>query len=204
MSLDPEEGALSAARESQLRIVQRNVDRLTTLVDQLLFLARADSHPIELDRRPVDLGGILNEAAETALPAACAKKITLLTAAEPTQWVLADRPQLLRLVDNLVTNAIKFTPEGGTVRLAARDDGATAILEITDTGVGIPRAEQADVFNRFFRGTRAVSTAIPGSGLGLAISQIIARAHGTTIEVESDPDIGSTFRLALPLARARS
>jgi signal transduction histidine kinase len=204
MSLDPEEGALSAARESQLRIVQRNVDRLTTLVDQLLFLARADSHPIELDRRPVDLGGILNEAAETALPAACAKKITLLTAAEPTRWVLADRPQLLRVVDNLVTNAIKFTPEGGTVRLAARDDGATAILEITDTGVGIPRAEQADVFNRFFRGTRAVSTAIPGSGLGLAISQIIARAHGTTIEVESDPDIGSTFRLALPLARARS
>jgi signal transduction histidine kinase len=204
MSLDPEEGALSAARESQLRIVQRNVDRLTTLVDQLLFLARADSHPIELDRRPVDLGGILYEAAETALPAACAKKITLLTAAEPTRWVLADRPQLLRVVDNLVTNAIKFTPEGGTVRLAARDDGATAILEITDTGVGIPRAEQADVFNRFFRGTRAVSTAIPGSGLGLAISQIIARAHGTTIEVESDPDIGSTFRLALPLARARS
>jgi signal transduction histidine kinase len=199
MALDPHGGALSAGREAQLRIVQRNADRLALLVDQLLFLARADSHPIELDRRPVGLGGILSEAGETAHPAACAKKITLLTEAEPNLRVLADRGQLLRVVDNLVANAIKFTPDGGTIRLAARGDGAKAILEITDTGLGIPRAEQADVFNRFFRGTKAVETAVPGSGLGLAISQIIAGAHGTTIEVESAPGAGSTFRLALPL-----
>ncbi len=115
--------------------------------------------------------------------------------------MLADRAQLLRVVDNLVTNAIKFTPDGGTVRLAARGEGTKAILEITDTGVGVPQAEQADVFNRFFRGTKAVETAIPGSGLGLAISQIVAEAHGTTIEVESELDVGSTFRLALPAER---
>jgi signal transduction histidine kinase len=200
MSLDPDEGPLSPARENQLRIVQRNADRLTVLVDQLLFLARADSHPLELDRRPVDLAGILTEAAETARPAARAKDITLAVRATSPQHAVADRPQLLRIVENLVVNAVKFTPEGGTVRLVVRNDGPNAIVEVADTGVGIPRAEQQELFNRFFRGTNAVERAVPGSGLGLAISQVIAEAHGTSIQVDSTPGVGSTFSLALPLA----
>jgi signal transduction histidine kinase len=200
MSLDPAEGPLSPSRENQLRIVQRNTDRLSLLVDQLLFLALADSHPLEVDPERVELGGLLEEAAETARPAAHAKNIELVVETGTPRWALADRPQLLRVVDNLVTNAVKFTPEGGTVRLAARGDGATAVVEVTDTGIGIPRGEQADLFNRFFRGTNAIERAIPGSGLGLAISQVIAKAHGTSIEVESTPGAGSTFRLALPFA----
>jgi signal transduction histidine kinase len=200
MALDPAEGSLSPTRESHLRIVQRNADRLAALVDQLLFLARADSHPLELDRQAVDLADILDEAAETARPAAGAKDISLVISGEPPHGVLADRPQLLRVVDNLVANAVKFTPEGGSVRLAARRQGDSAVLEVTDTGLGIPRAEQQDLFNRFFRGANAVEKAIPGSGLGLAISQVIAEAHGGTIQLESTPGAGSTFRLALPLA----
>ncbi len=202
MSLDPAEGPLSPTRESHLRIVQRNADRLTALVEQLLFLARADSHPLQLDRQPVDLGEILDEAAETARPAARAKNIALFVEAEPAQEAaLADRPQLVRVIDNLVANAVKFTSDGGTVRLAARSEGATAVLEVTDTGIGIPPAEQRELFNRFFRGAKATEKTIPGSGLGLAISEVIAEAHGTTIQVESTPGTGSTFRLALPLAR---
>ena len=200
MSLDPAEGGLSPATEGHLRIVQRNADRLSVLVEQLLFLARADSHPLEIDRQRVDLAELLTEAAETARPAASAKDIALVVASGSAQPVLADRPQLLRIVENLVTNAVKFTPEGGSVRLAARREGGTAVLEIADTGVGIPAAEQSELFNRFFRGTNAIERAIPGSGLGLAISQVIAEAHGSTIEVESVPGTGSTFRLALPLA----
>ena len=199
MSLDPAEGGLSPATESHLRIVQRNADRLSVLVEQLLFLARADSHPLEIERQQVDLGEMLTEAAETARPAAAAKDIALVVAPD-SHRVLADRPQLLRIVENLVTNAVKFTPDGGRVRLAARREGGTAVLEITDTGVGIPTAEQPELFNRFFRGTSAIEEAIPGSGLGLAISQVIAEAHGSSIEVESVPGTGSTFRLALPLA----
>jgi signal transduction histidine kinase len=197
MSLDPAEGPLSPTREGHLRIVQRNANRLTVLVDQLLFLARADSQPLELDLRPVDLGGILQEAAETARPAASAKNIALIVEADPPQRALADRLQLLRIVDNLVTNAVKFTPHGGTVRLAARSEGRTAILEVTDTGHGIPAAEQPDLFSRFSRGTNAIEEAIPGSGLGLAISKVIAEAHGTNIQLESTPGTGSTFHLAL-------
>lgn len=200
MSLDPAEGPLSPTREGHLRIVQRNADRLAILVDQLLFLARADSHPLELDRQPVDLAGILADAAETAGPAARAKSISVLVAADPHPGLLADRPQILRVVDNLVSNAVKFTPDGGSVRLVARREGLAAIVEVTDTGLGISPAEQPDLFNRFYRGTNAIKNAIPGSGLGLAISQVIAEAHGGTIQLESTPDSGSTFRLALPLA----
>jgi signal transduction histidine kinase len=200
MSLDPAEGPLSPTRENHLRIVQRNADRLTVLVDQLLFLARADSQPLEVDPHPVDLGEILCEAAETARPAAHAKNIALSVEAEARQRVLADRHQLLRLVDNLVTNAIKFTPDGGTVHLAATGNRGSATLEVRDTGVGIPRSDQADLFKRFFRSASSNENAIPGSGLGLAISQVIAEAHGTSIEVESTAGVGSTFRLVLPLA----
>lgn len=199
MSLDPAEGPLSPTREGHLRIVQRNADRLAVLVDQLLFLARADSHPLDLDRQPVDLERILDEAAETARPAAYAKDISLLVEADAPPDVLADRPQILRVVDNLVANAVKFTPDGGTVRLAARREAAAAIVEVTDTGLGIAPAEQRDLFNRFYRGTNAVEKAIPGSGLGLAISRVIAEAHGGTIQLESTAGAGSTFRLALPL-----
>jgi signal transduction histidine kinase len=198
MSLDPAEGPLPPTQEAHLRIVQRNVDRLTVLVDQLLFLARADSHALELDRQPVDLGEVLNEAAETARPAASAKDIALVVEVESSPRAVADRRQLLRIVDNLVTNAVKFTPDGGTVRLAAREEGAAAVLEVSDTGPGIPPAEQPELFGRFFRGANAVDEAIAGSGLGLAISQVIAEAHGTTIRVDSAPGTGSTFSLALP------
>jgi signal transduction histidine kinase len=199
MSLDPAEGPLTQTRENHLRIAQRNAGRLTVLVDQLLFLARADSHPLALDPQPVDLGEILDEAAETAGPAAGAKNIVLQVEAEP-QRAVADRTQLARIVDNLVTNAVKFTRDGGTVRLVARGEGARTILEVTDTGVGVPSSDLPDLFNRFFRGRNAIEEAVAGSGLGLAISQVIAEAHGSTIEVESTPGSGSTFRLALPRA----
>jgi signal transduction histidine kinase len=200
MSLDSAEGPLSPTRESHLRIAQRNANRLAAIVDQLLFLARADSARLAIEAQPVELGEILQEAAETARPAAAVKDIELVVAAEPAQRVLGDRHQLLRLADNLVTNAVKFTPDGGAVMLVARSEGDTCVLEVTDNGLGIPTGERADLFNRFFRGRNAIKGAIPGSGLGLAISQVIAEAHGSTIEVESVPGNGSTFRLALPLA----
>jgi len=199
MAIDPAEGPLSPTRENHLRIAQRNAGRLTVLVDQLLFLARADSHPLELRRERIDLAELLMEAAENAEPAASAKNIALEVVAGPRPAV-ADRPQLIRVVDNLVTNAVKFTPDGGTVRLSTRGERDAAILAVRDTGPGIPASDLPDLFHRFFRGRSAVEDAVPGSGLGLAISQVIAEAHGSTIEVESTPGAGSTFSLALPLA----
>ncbi|HET9116143.1 MAG TPA: HAMP domain-containing sensor histidine kinase [Gaiellaceae bacterium] len=159
-----------------------------------------DSHRHAVDKQRVELGELLGEAAETARPAARAKNIVLGVDTESPQHVVADRPQLLRLVDNLLANAIKFTLAGGTVRLVARGNAATATLEVTDTGVGITSADRPDLFKRFFRGTIAIEKAIPGSGLALAISKVIAEAHGTTIQVENTAGAESTFRVAFPAA----
>jgi signal transduction histidine kinase len=201
MALDEEDGPLSAEHQSNLLIVQRNVARLTTLVDQLLFLARADSQRLELDRRPLDLGEILTEAAETGRPAARARDITLSVEVDRLPPVLADRVHILRLLDNLVANAVKFTSPGGSVRLTARREGTEAVVQVADTGIGIDPAERADLFKRFFRGSNATDNAVPGTGLGLTISQLIAESHGTTIKLQSAPGIGSTFAVSLTLTQ---
>jgi signal transduction histidine kinase len=200
MALDGDEEPIPPALHKHLSIAQRNVERLTTLVNQLLFLVRADSHPLELERRPLDLAQIAEDVAETAQPAVKAKGILFDVDLAPLPPVIADPTELLRLVDNLVSNAVKFTPPGGRVRLTARREGRTAVVQVADTGIGIPAHELSDLFQRFFRASSATDNAIPGTGLGLAISRLIAEAHDTTIDVQSTLGEGTTFRFALPLA----
>jgi signal transduction histidine kinase len=104
------------------------------------------------------------------------------------------------LLDNLISNALKFTPPGGRVevRLSSTDAGST-VVEVADTGIGIPKAEQDKTFERFYRASAATKNAIAGTGLGLAIVKLTAEAHGGTVSVESNEGEGSTFRVVLPL-----
>jgi signal transduction histidine kinase len=102
-------------------------------------------------------------------------------------------------MDNLISNAIKFTPTGRVLVQLSSDSGE-AVIDVVDTGIGIPPDEQARLFERFFRATAASTNAIQGTGLGLSISKAIADAHGGTIELESSGSEGTTFRLTLPLA----
>ena len=113
----------------------------------------------------------------------------------PTE-VEGDRRLLAQLLDNLVSNAVKFTPEGGSVTIRACGDGSTAVVEVADTGAGIPPDEVPQVFDRFFRASTAAD--VPGTGLGLAIVKAIVEAHGGSIGVESELGVGSTFRFVLP------
>ena len=110
-----------------------------------------------------------------------------------------DRARLAQVLDNLVSNGLKFTPSGGRVevRLSAQD--GAAILEVEDTGLGIPVDEQERLFERFFRSSNATENAIPGTGLGLTITKAIVERHGGRIEVESAEDAGTTVRVSLPL-----
>jgi signal transduction histidine kinase len=103
------------------------------------------------------------------------------------------------VLDNLLANAIKFTPAGGSIALRSSRHEGTAVLEITDTGIGIAPADQEHLFERFYRTDKATKAAIQGSGLGLAISQTIITAHQGTIAVTSTPGIGTTFRIELPI-----
>jgi signal transduction histidine kinase len=113
--------------------------------------------------------------------------------------VRGDRERLGQLVSNLISNAVKFTPPGGSVTARVFAENGLGVVEVEDTGIGIPKAEQERLFQRFFRASTATEQAIPGTGLGLAITKAIAEAHDGQITYRSTPGEGTTFRLELPL-----
>jgi signal transduction histidine kinase len=137
---------------------------------------------------------------QAATPAAESRGVKLVLADAPV-GVEGDRLRLGQLLDNLVSNAVKFTPEGGTVTvtLARRDD--RAVLAVADTGIGIPEQDSEQLFQRFYRTSTARNHSIEGTGLGLVIAKAIAESHGGSIDFESSLGEGTTFRVELP-ARA--
>jgi signal transduction histidine kinase len=113
-----------------------------------------------------------------------------------------DPVRLAQLLDNLVSNAIKFTPEGGRVDVRSGIERGEAVLEVRDSGIGISASDQAQLFGRFFRASNATAQGIPGTGLGLAISKAIVDAHGGEIGVTSEENVGTTFRARIPIREA--
>jgi PAS domain S-box-containing protein len=197
--LDGEAGDLNEEQRGYLDTVNRNSERLLGLVGDLLFVAQADAGRLELNLDDVDLGTLAHESVESARPAAAAKRIRLELFADELPSLRGDHARLAQLFDNLVSNALKFTPEGGSVTVSlARGDGR-AVLEVRDTGIGIPAAEQKELFGRFFRARGATDRAIQGTGLGLSIARTIAESHGGTIGFESVEGVGTTFRVEVPL-----
>jgi PAS domain S-box-containing protein len=181
-----------------LEVVQRNSDRLMSLVGDLLFVAQVKAGKIALECERVDLADLVAAAIETARPAASAKEIDLELECDGLWLAAADSARLGQLLDNLVSNAIKFTPPLGTVRVRAFAEGSEALLEVSDTGIGIDADDQMRLFERFFRSAAASEAAIQGTGLGLAIAKAIVESHGGGISVTSRPGEGTTFRVALP------
>ena len=185
-----------------LDVLDRNVRRLLRLVDDLLFVAQFDAGRLELALDDhVDLARVIQESAEAARPLAEEKGLRLTLRTGPTVLLRADRARLAQLMDNLLTNAIKFTPTGGDVAVDVRGGGGGAVVEVSDTGIGIPDQERERVFERFFRTARATRRAIPGSGLGLAVAKAIVESHGGTITVHGAERAGSSFRVELPAMR---
>jgi PAS domain S-box-containing protein len=186
-----------------LEVVDRNADRLLGLVNDLLVVAQAEAGSLSFDWAEVELEPLLALCVEAAKPAAEAAGVRLGFSAETVHTVPGDRGRLAQLVDNLVSNAIKFTPAGGTVAVRVGPGAAGAVIEVSDTGMGIAPGEQEQLFERFFRTRSATDRAIPGTGLGLSISKAIVDAHGGTIDVESAAGRGTTFRIELPFEQPR-
>ena len=198
MLVEGDVGEVPADQRRVLGIIERNADRLVRLVDDVLAVAKADAGRLGLVRERLDLGALVGDCVQAALPLAHERTIALAAEVEPAA-VMGDRARLSQLVDNLLSNALKFTPAGGTVRLGVRAEDGRAVLEVRDTGIGIPASEQGFLFERFYRGSAATASAVPGTGLGLAISQMIAQAHGGRIDVSSEVGRGTTFRVEFPL-----
>jgi PAS domain S-box-containing protein len=197
--LDGEAGELGDDQRQFLGVVERNAHRLLHLVGDLLFLAQVEAGKLVLDVGAVDLGAVASEAVEAARPQAEAKGITLTLATGPVPLVAGDRARIGQLMDNLVSNAIKFTPESGRVDIRVRALSKRALVEVRDSGIGIPANERQHLFQRFYRTSTATEQAIQGTGLGLAISKAIVEAHDGRITLTSEEDVGTTFRVELPL-----
>jgi signal transduction histidine kinase len=182
-----------------LAIVGRNSERLLALVSDLLFAARLQYGRLELERSPVDLRSLITQCVDSARPRAAAAYVQLDLEANDVPETIGEPAKLAQLLDNLVSNAIKFTPSGGhvVVRLTVRGDMIR--IEVSDTGLGIPDVDRERLFERFFRAQSALERQIQGTGLGLYISKAIVEAHDGRIGVESEPGQGTTFIVELPV-----
>ena len=191
-------GDLSEEHRGFLRVVDRNVDRLLRVVDDLLLVAQFDAGAIELELAAVDVGGLVADAVDVARPQAEAAGLELAAVVVATTVLHADRARLGQVLDNLISNAIKFTPAGGRVVLRALALDDRVVLEVSDDGAGMSPREQEQLFERFYRAPAASGHAIPGTGLGLTIVKALVEAHGGTVAVKSSAGEGTTIRIELP------
>jgi PAS domain S-box-containing protein len=178
-------------------VVRRNAVRLQHMVEDLLFLARVDGGGLSLELDRADVTELAASAVASARPLAATKDVGLEFEGERSARVLVDANRISQVFDNLVSNAIKFTPPGGTVKVTVRSDDAATVVSVADTGYGIPTTEQSRLFERFFRSS--ATSHLPGTGLGLAIAHAIVESHGGSITCRSEEGEGTTFTLSLPL-----
>ncbi|MGH2986775.1 MAG: PAS domain-containing sensor histidine kinase, partial [Solirubrobacterales bacterium] len=180
-----------------LEVIERNSRRELSLVGDLLLLTRITAGTFEIELGRADVGEIATAAVEAAGPAAENAGIELVAEAPAGLVAEGDPHRLRQVVDNLISNAIKFTPEQGRVEVEVEAAGDRVALRVTDTGIGIAQDDLGRLFDRMYRAEEAERRHIPGTGLGLTIVKAIVDAHEAAIEVESEPGEGTTFRVVL-------
>jgi heavy metal sensor kinase len=181
------------------RVLHTHAQRLARLVSDLLFLARTDAQLAVGAVEPIDLGVLVPAIVAQIEPLAAARQQTIALAPLPALVVHGNEDRLIRIVLNLLDNAIRYTPPGGTISLSGICAGGTIAIAVSDTGPGIAAEHLPRLFDRFYRVDRSRSRSQGGSGLRLAIAQSLAQLHGGRITVESTVGQGSTFTLILPI-----
>jgi PAS domain S-box-containing protein len=194
--LDGTAGELNDEQRTMLKGVGRNSARLLRLINDLLFIAQVNAGKLTVAIEDVDLATILADATADARPRAEAAGVILDLSCDPTPTVRADGVRLAQVFDNLISNAIKFTPAGGRVGLSVSMVGEDVRIVVVDSGMGMTPEDQQRLFTRFFR-TKAAAK-IQGTGLGLAITKAILDAHNGSITVDSEPGHGTCFTVTIP------
>jgi two-component system phosphate regulon sensor histidine kinase PhoR len=182
-----------------LATIEKHVDQLTNLVSDLLELSRLESREGLPRMTRVDVAATVGRAVDFMKPAAEKKRQELkLAVSGPLPGVAGDPDYLERAVGNLIDNAIKYTPEGGGIRVSAAAKNGEVVLEVADSGIGIPAEDVPRIFERFYRVDKSRSREMGGTGLGLSIVKHVVQVHGGSVDVESQSGKGSTFRIRLP------
>lgn len=181
-----------------LEACQRASQRMRKLIESLLELARLDAGQETMKRLRFDLSQMANDCVELVRPLANERGVKILSELAPLE-ITGDSERLAQVVTNLLTNAIQYNRPGGAVRVKLELQGSLAVLTVSDTGPGISIEDLPHVFERFYRGDKSRTVANGNAGLGLAISKAIVEAHGGTIEVSSQPAVGTTFTIRLPV-----
>jgi signal transduction histidine kinase len=199
-----EDGPLAAAhRQRFLEVIDRNSVRLERLVGDLLFVAQIESAHLSLSMSEVDIVVVAAEAIEAMSLRARQSEIEVTLTSERSSVVLTGDPgRLGQAIDNLISNAIKYSPHGAAVAVRIFTVSDTCVIEIADHGIGIATEELGLLFGRFFRGSTATSLHIQGVGLGLLIVKRIIEGHGGEVSVMSETGVGTTFRVVLPLVQS--
>jgi two-component system OmpR family sensor kinase len=189
-------------KDAALQSIGEEVDRIRTLVDDLLLLARADAGRLVMQMKPVSLAFLLEAQVDAHQARAQARDMRLELGALLPDEILGDERWLLQVVGNLLDNAIKYTPVGGTITVDMARTAEVLRFSVSDTGPGIPEDELERVFERFFRSDPSRSRGhVPGLGLGLAIASWVVQEHLGTIQASNRPEGGATFTVSLPLAQ---
>lgn len=194
-------GEVNEQQSEVLGRVERSQTHLSRLIDDILDFARLEAGRVRIEPKPVSVADVIADLGPLVEPQAAKKNIELsLLPPSAGLMVMADRQRLQQILVNLVGNAVKFTPENGTIRVGAQKDGTTATVFIQDTGMGIPTDRLQAIFEPFVQVEDSLTRTASGAGLGLAISRDLARAMGGDLQVKSEIGKGSTFTLVLPLA----
>jgi signal transduction histidine kinase len=196
-------GELTEEQHQFVSIVERNSDRLLRLVGDLLFVAQVEAGKITLERESMHVEELVRQAVDAARPAATEKGIEIALDLDGLGELHADRARLAQVLDNLISNALKFTLPGGHVSVRTSRHGDVGVIEVSDDGMGMSDEDQGRLFQRFFRTASATDQAIQGTGLGLAIVKAIVEAHDGVITVESVEGEGTIFTVELPLKSVR-
>jgi PAS domain S-box-containing protein len=196
-------GELTADQRAMVDVIEENVRRTYAITDDLLTLGRMERAAADQPDAEVLVGELLEQVVRSVEPSARARNQQLQMDVQlGATRVAGSAGQLDRAITNLLTNAAKFTPEGGTITVRGRVDDGSVVIEVSDTGVGIAADEQERIFDRFYRSENVRRRRISGTGLGLAIAREIAALHGGTLTVASAPGQGATFTLTLPVLAA--
>jgi signal transduction histidine kinase len=193
------EGKLDGEATGHLDVIERNAHRLLRLVGDILLVAQVQAGTFTVHTSESDVCTIVSQSVASAAPAAEAKGIELNLHSGAVPRIEVDRDRLAQLLDNLISNALKFTPAGERIDVRCSASGGEIVLEVENTGSYLSPEEQQNLFDRFFRTSDAVAQAIGGVGLGLAICKAIAEAHGGEIAVQSEKGVATTFVVRLPV-----